>query len=81
MNKNRRLEILLSPNDYELLRQKALDQEQSVGELVREAIREKYGGASPESKRAALQRLLRLKLPVADWAKMEREIAQGMMKR
>ena len=80
MKKNRRLEILLSPKDYELLRQKALDEEQSVGELVREAIREKYGGASLESKRAALQRLLRLKLPVADWARMKREITQGMMK-
>src|SRR3989442_1748861 len=56
MKTNRRLEILLSPKDYELLRQKALDEDRSVGELVREAIREKYGGASIQTSASANQR-------------------------
>ncbi len=81
MKKDRRLEILLSRQDYELLKQKALAEDLSVGELVREAVREKYSGASVEEKRAALRRLLRLKLPAGNWKKMEGEIGQGMMKR
>jgi len=74
----RRVQTLLTEEQYEQLVQLAQEQGKPVSRLVREAIEaECLEKAALKRRRAALKSLLSLESPVADWAEMEAEIVRG----
>ena len=79
MKKTERLEVRLSPIHYELIQREAEHRGVSMGSLVREAVEEKYGDQQTR-RLEALQRLLAIEAPAADWEQLEREITEGRLK-
>jgi predicted DNA-binding protein len=74
----RRVQAVLSEEQYETLSRLAKEQGKPVSTLIREAVEQVYlEQADRERRRAALQRLLALEAPVDDWEKMEEEIIRG----
>lgn len=69
---------MLTDEQYAALSQLSLDTGVPVSLLVRDAIERTYfEQAQRTRRRAALQRLLALDAPVADWDQMEAEIERG----
>jgi uncharacterized protein involved in type VI secretion and phage assembly len=75
----KRTQILLTEDQYRLLRQEAAERKSSIGMLVREAVAKRYAARSREARLAAWRRLSEMNLPVADWEQMEAEIERGML--
>lgn len=74
----RRVQAVLSEEQYEILSRLSEETEKPLSVLIREAVEKVYvEQAEQEQRRAALQRLLSLEAPVADWEQMEEEIIQG----
>ncbi|MFA9406865.1 MAG: hypothetical protein ACERKX_13725 [Anaerolineales bacterium] len=74
----KRIQAVLSEEQYRDLIRIAKKQHKPVSHLVRRAIEEVYFGESAlDSRRKALKDLLSMDAPVADWEQMEREIIQG----
>lgn len=73
----RRVEVLFSEEMAAHLKEVAERENASVGTLIRQAVREKYGTASSDEKLAAVERLYALKAPIGEWGLMEREIIAG----
>jgi predicted DNA-binding protein len=65
--------ILLSPGLHQRLAQLAEQRGTSLGELVRSACEREYGAAPAEEKVAAVRRMAKLTLPVANVRRMKRE--------
>ncbi len=74
-----RLEIRLEPGQLEKLKKEARDKNASVGEIVREAITQKYDTAAA-GKIAAAQDLEMIGAPVKEWEEMKKEIEAGRNK-
>jgi len=78
--RTKRVQTVLTSEQYELLLQIARKKRKPVSALVREALE---AGCLKEELRTqrqhALKGLLSLKAPVADWEKMESEIVEGAM--
>ncbi len=76
----KRVQTVLTAEQYELLVGIAKKKKKPLSALVREALE---AGCLEEELRVqrhhALKDLLSLKAPVADWEKMESEIAKGAM--
>ncbi len=73
-----RVQAVLTKEQHKLLRQLARERNTSVSVLVRQAVEQVY--LSPvvqERRQAALQDLLSLNVPAADWEQMEEEIIGG----
>ncbi|MDW7651383.1 MAG: ribbon-helix-helix protein, CopG family [Bacillota bacterium] len=68
-----RLEIRLTPGQLDKLKSEAEETGSSVGELVREAIDQRYQ-VSKEEKLAAVREIASLNAPVSDWETMKKEI-------
>jgi len=76
----RRVQAMLSEEQYQLLVEIAQQRGKPLSVLIREAIEAAYfKEAMLQQRRTALQRLLALKAPVADWPEMEAEITQGAL--
>ena len=76
----KRIQAVLTEEQYRALLKLAKQQHRPVSELVRDAIDSVYfGGAALEKRRAALQDLLSIDAPVADWETMEAEIIKGSL--
>lgn len=74
----RRVQAVLSDDRYEALQRLSRDLGKPVSILVRDAIEQVYfERARRERRRAALDALLALDAPVAEWDQMEEEIARG----
>lgn len=74
----KRVQTVLSEEQYELLLQIAEEQDQPLSALIRQAIVEEYFKKTIlKRRRAALKSLLSLEAPVADWQEMEQEIIKG----
>lgn len=74
----RRVQAVLSEEQYETLSRLSKERGKPLSALIREAVEQVYlEQADRERRRAALQRLLSLKAPVADWEEMEEEIVRG----
>lgn len=74
---SKRMLILFSPEQHALLRQTAKKSGKSIGMLVREAVEQVYFGKIKLEKRKAAQDLIKMRLPVADWGEMEKEIEEA----
>lgn len=74
----RRIQAVLSEGQYRDLMRIAKKQHKPISHLVREAIEEVYfGGSAIEERRKALEDLLSMNAPVANWEQMEDEIILG----
>lgn len=75
----RRVQTVLTEEQFRMLNRLSRKQHQPISKLVREAIERVYfadvGGL--EGRRAALQDLLSLEAPVADWDVIEADIVRG----
>ena len=75
-----RVQTVLTPEQYTLLACLAKEQAKPLSVLVCEAIEKVYfEEADRQSRRQALQELLTLNAPVADWEQMEQEIVEGAL--
>ena len=74
----KRIQTMLTEEQNEKLSRLAEEQGKPVSVLVREAIENTYFvQAEREARRAALNNLISLEAPVADWEQMEDEIIRG----
>jgi len=74
----KRVQAVLTDEQYEMLSDLADETGKPVSQLVREAVEKVYlQKASEERRQAALEKLLSLDAPVADWQEMEDEIIRG----
>lgn len=60
--KSQRLEVLLKPAEYSLLKEEAERRETSMGQLIRELVRESLVEPRQEEKRRALKELIDMDL-------------------
>jgi len=72
----KRAQILMDPVDYKALEAIARRRNVSVGQLVREAVHDRYL-AGPERRRAAVDAILELKVPLRDWEQEERDLEES----
>lgn len=74
----KRIQAVLTEEQYEMLSNLSDETGKPVSQLVREAVDKAYlQKASQERRQAALDELLSLDAPVADWKEMEDEIIRG----
>ncbi len=74
----RRVQAVLTEEHYNALSRLAHETGRSLSLLIRDALEQVYfEQAQRERRRAALERLLSLNAPVAEWDQMESEIVQG----
>lgn len=71
--------LLLSEDDYDTLQRQSKKAGQTLGELIRLAIRKTYTAPSPARAQKAWKKLFKAKAPVDDWEQMEREIVRGRL--
>ena len=77
----KRIQTMLTEEQNEKLTQLAEEQGKPVSVLVREAIENTYlVQAEREARRTALNNLISLEAPVADWDQMEDEIIRGSLR-
>lgn len=74
-----RVQVLLPPDQYRALRERAARQRVSMGALVREALSRELNLPTREERLAAVERMGRMDLPVADWRQMKREILEAQL--
>ena len=76
----KRVQAVLSEEEYQNLARLAEERQKPVSVLVREAIEQVYfQEVVRERRRAALRSLLALEAPVSDWPAMEQEIIRGQI--
>lgn len=75
--------ILLSPEDHLYLKKKASQQNTTIGDLIRTAIKKvflKKKESHQEKTIKGWKKLFNANAPVADWPEMEKEIIKGWLK-
>jgi len=76
----RRVQAVLTEEQYKLLQHLAREKGKSLSALIREAIELEYFQKSLlKQRRQALKQLLSMGATVSDWRKMESEITQGVL--
>ncbi|MBU0511575.1 MAG: hypothetical protein KKD28_13250 [Chloroflexi bacterium] len=74
----KRVQSVLTEEQYNKLTHLAAEQSKPVSLLIREAVDFMYfAKAERQRRRAALDRILSLDAPAADWEQMESEIIEG----
>lgn len=73
----RRMQILVSAEQYRALKAAAAQRRVSMGEVIREALSKELDLPSVEKRLAAVERIGRMNEPVSDWEQMKREIEEG----
>jgi hypothetical protein len=74
-----RTQVLLSRQQLASLKRRAKRERKSVGAVIRDAVDVYVGGPSDDERRAALERLVAMELPVDDWPVMKAQIEKGML--
>jgi predicted DNA-binding protein len=75
-----RAQTVLTEEQYSLLQSLSEESGKPVSVLIREAIEQVYlQEAVRQRRQAAVERLLALKAPVADWEQVEEEIVRGAL--
>lgn len=77
---NKRVQAVLTEEQFALLNELAAESGKTISMLIREAVEKVYLEEAVQERRAdALQKLLSLEAPVADWEIMEDEILRGAL--
>lgn len=78
----KRLEILFDPSEYELLKSIAAQEQRSIGEIIREAVREKYLAGDNTEREAAVKRMLsgKYEMDWPEWDELEKVIAREVIR-
>jgi predicted DNA-binding ribbon-helix-helix protein len=76
MTVSKRAQILMEPEEYQRLEEIARQKKVSVAELIRTAVRERYLGGGAR-RRAGVESICSMSLPVIPWAEAEAEIAEA----
>ena len=75
----KRVQTVLTEEQYELLLRIAEEEGKPISVLIREAIEEEYfKKVLLQQRKKALKSLLSLEAPVADWGEMENQIIKGL---
>ncbi len=78
----KRVQVLFKPEQFKELKKKATARKESIGELIREAVEEKYLSKTlTKEKIAAAKKIAAMELPVSDWEEMEKEIVRARLER
>ena len=73
-----RVQTVLTREQYERLTALSAEEEKPLSVLIREAVEQRYFAPLAEQRRRqALENLLALDAPVAEWPQMEAEIERG----
>jgi predicted DNA-binding protein len=75
MAKSRRAQILMEPEIYAKLASISRVEGKSFAALIREAVEDRYSSPA-DRRREALEDLLSLDIPVADWTDIDDEISE-----
>jgi hypothetical protein len=76
----KRVQTVLTEEQYELLLRIAKEENKPISVLIREAIEEEYfKKVVLQQREKALKSLLSLEAPVADWEEMEMQIIKGTL--
>ncbi len=73
-----RLQVLVTPEQRGRLERIAARERRSMGAVIREAI-DAYTLPRARSRKEALEAILAMNAPVADWEQMKAEIEQGAL--
>lgn len=78
----KRLEILLDPKEFDVLKKKAKEEGKSVANLVRETMKEKIIDSSIKQKERALKRLFSLDMETdfKEWKEEKKRITKARIK-
>lgn len=76
----KRLQLLLTQEQYRKLKAYAAKHKRSIGAVIRDSITRTLSERSKSEKMKALERLLSRSAPVGDWEEMEQEIMRGHIK-
>ena len=78
----KRVQAVLTEEQYKLLQDLAQEQGKSLSVLIREAVELEYFQKSLlKQRRQALKHLLSMAAPVSDWRQIESEINQGVLEK
>jgi hypothetical protein len=73
-----RTQVLLSKDQVTRLKRTARREHKSLGAVIREAV-DAYTAQTSDRRLAAIQRLVAMEAPVADWDVMKEEILRGAL--
>lgn len=75
---SKRVQVLIDEKEYKKLKELGKKSHKSLGEIFREAVRI-YGQRLVDraERLAIVEKMTKLKIPVSDWSKMEREILRS----
>ncbi len=76
---SKRVQVLLSPEQFSRLQAIARSEGESVGSLVRNAIEDVYLRRAEHERLDAVRQLGAMSLPVSDWEQMERESVADLL--
>lgn len=78
----KRLEILLDPKDYKEIQKNAREKGESVGQLVRNILKDRIVAPKKKASIDALQRLFskNIEIDIRSWAKEKKKIADMRIK-
>ena len=78
----KRVQAVLTEEQYKLLQDLAQEQGKSLSVLIREAVELEYFQKSLlKQRRQALKHLLSMAAPASDWRQIESEINQGVLEK
>jgi hypothetical protein len=69
----KRVQVLLSPEQFSRLQEIAVTEGESLGALIRKALEEVYLAREQQDRLEAVRQMASLNLPVAEWEQMEHE--------
>lgn len=76
----KRVELLLDPAEYARLEEIARARRESVGALIRRAVKREYLDPGQERRRASLQRLLGQETDFGPWEQAKDDIAREVIR-
>jgi len=78
----KRLEILLDPEEYKELQKEAKERGESIGQLVRDVLREKMLIPRKKTSLQAFQKLFseEMEIDISSWAEEKKKLTQNRIK-
>jgi hypothetical protein len=73
----KRVQVLLSPEQFARLRTIARTEGESLGAIIRRAVDEVYFQHEGQERLEVVRRMAAMSLPVSDWEQMERESVES----